>query len=250
MTKQNQPNNQLGGFSALTFLEKYFFPFTLFIFLIAAGLVNGCKKDAIDAPPVTVTETSFTEEFAMVQNLNQTKGWFTQNNSGPVSTAPWVQGHVASPDKSNTWYGFPAFSYTTAQDEFIYASTMYAATGTNVSSWLLTPVLSVKNGDKISFYTRADTGINNSNRLQVLINKSGATEVGNSYNTVGGFTTVLLEINPAQAVNNYPLVWTKYEHTFSGISGKMNTRVGFRYYVTISGIAKGIGIDLFKFEVL
>jgi len=84
--------------------------------------------------------------------------------------------------------------------------------------------------------------------MQVLINKSTSTDVGNSLNSVGSFTTVLFDINSTQVMWGYPATWTKYEYTFSGISGKINTRIAFRHYVVDpQGVVIGVGIDLFKF---
>ena len=113
----------------------------------------------------------------------------------------------------------------------------------------MTPVLSVKNGDKISFYTRGETVGAHTDRMQVLMNKSVSDDVGHKPNSVGGFTTILVDINPSQALNGYPTTWTKFEHTFSGISGKTDTRIAFRHYVTNTTNAKGIGIDQFRFQV-
>jgi hypothetical protein len=85
--------------------------------------------------------------------------------------------------------------------------------------------------------------------MQVLMDKSTSPDVGDSVNSVGSFTTVLFDINAAQALNGYPTTWTKYEYAFSGISGKMNTRIAFRHYVADSGNRNGIGIDVFRFQV-
>jgi hypothetical protein len=85
-------------------------------------------------------------------------------------------------------------------------------------------------------------------RMQVLMNKSTSTDIGGRF-SAGSFTTVLLDINPAQTLAGYPAIWTKYEYTFSGISVKMNTRIAFRHYVNGSANAKGVAIDVFKFEV-
>ena len=250
MLPLNKPKQQ-SSFSLIAIAENWLFPFIVVISLMTSGMANGCNKDNIDEPSIPGISASFTEEFRDAQTLTQTGGWVQINKTGPdVVTGSWNQGHDASADKFNVMYGFPAYSYTTTTDEFIYASTMWTTSRSNVSSWLLTPVLNVKNGDKISFYTRSDAASNCHDRLQVLMNSSSKTDVGNNYNSTGSFKTVLFDINNTQAVNGYPVAWTKYEHTFSGISGKMNTRIAFRFYVPTSAPAKGVGIDLFRFEVL
>jgi hypothetical protein len=232
-------------------MKKNFFLFILLFSCLLVGLVNSCKKDSsINHPPTNIgTATSFTEEFDNVYNI-QTKGWVIKDNSAVgISSidAAWGQG-INGSDKAGTWSGFSAYSYTTYQDEFAYSSASYSTTNYTVSSWLISPVLSVKNGDKISFYSRADTTGVYTDRMQVLMNKSASPNVGGTINSVGDFTTALFDINAAQAAGGYPTIWTKYEYTFSGISGKIDTRIGFRHYVTNTTNAKGIGIDLFRFE--
>ncbi|MES1215449.1 MAG: choice-of-anchor J domain-containing protein [Bacteroidota bacterium] len=233
-------------------MKKYFFLFILSFVCLLAGLVNGCKKDVSPNSPTNIgTATSFTEEFEYFNTL-ETKGWVTKDNSLLGSAGPyasWTQG-LNGADKGGGWLGFTAYSYTTNLDEFAYSSVSFSSTNSfSISSWFITPVLSVKNGDKISFYTRADTIGVHTERMQVLMNKSASADVGGSVSSVGGFSNVLLDINSSQTAGGYPTTWTKYEYTFSGISGKTDTRIGFRHYVTNTTNAKGVGIDQFKFQV-
>ena len=110
-------------------------------------------------------------------------------------------------------------------------------------------MLVVKNGDSISFYTRGDTTGIYTNRMQVLMDTLGSTYVGHDLNSVGGYTTMLFDINPSQSPGGYPTSWKKYKYTFSGFTGSKNIRIGFRHYVIHPTNARGIGIDLFKFGV-
>jgi hypothetical protein len=230
---------------------------TFTISLIAAALsvcmMQSCKKDVgsvsipTGTPSDSIITTSFIEEFKDIYSLTTTTGWATEDNS-PVNVnggnTSWGQGQVGT-DAGGVSYGFPAYSYSSNQDECAFSGGNWSSP---ISSWLITPILSVKNGDKISFYTRGD-GDTTTDRMQVLMNKSTSTDVGNSVNSVGGFTTVLFDFNPTQVIGGYPATWTKYEYTFSGISGKMNTRIAFRHYVLNPIInVKGVGIDVFEFE--
>lgn len=221
----------------------------LIAFCIAGSLIgafNGCKKDSSVTPTHIGTTSSFTEEFSDVSGLTA-KGWImTDNTSG--SLAPWGQGYFGI-DKFGLWHGFTAYSYTSFPDEFAYSSIDGSDPSQSISSWLITPVLSVKNGDKISFYTRGDTSGNITDRMQVLMNKSSSSDVGSSLISTGSFRTVLFEINSSQALGGFPTTWTRYEYTFSGISGNMDTRIAFRHYVLNPSNARGIGIDQFKFQV-
>lgn len=234
----------------------------LFVTMLLSGFVFNCKKDSTinppdECPPVSGTptdigiKTSFTEEFEKVYDLT-TKGWVIKDNSPFGNSgvdASWGQGYSGN-GKGGPWYGFSAYSFTTSQDEFAYSPVHNTSSNRNtISSWLITPVLSVKNGDKISFYTRSDTTGSFTERMQVLMNKSSAENVGDRPGSVCGFATVLLDINSGQTVGGYPTTWAKYEYTFTGIAGRIDTRIGFRHYVANTSNAKGIGIDLFKFVV-
>jgi len=155
----------------------------------------------------------------------------------------WGQG-IWGIDKSGQEYGFPAYSDSVSNNEYAFSGQSYAS----ISSWLISPVLSVKNGDKISFYTRVGSESSSADRMQVLMNKSTSTDVGDKL-SAGSFTTTLLDINPAEAPNGYPTSWKKYEYTFTNISGQMNTRIAFRHYVINPKNVTGIGIDVFSFQV-
>ena len=212
----------------------------LVLVCLLAGLTDGCKKDSFNNSPVITT--FFTEEFQDVSTLG-TAGWVIKDNSADLTM--WLQpfgGKGPAP--------FPAYSFTASPDEYIGVHRSFSDTiNYAISSWLITPVLSLKNGDKISFYSRSeDYGIVIQDRMQVLMNASSSADVGNNPNSVGDFTTVLLDINSTQAADGYPVTWTKYQHTFSGISGKIDRRIGFRYFVPNTAKSAGIGIDLFKFE--
>jgi hypothetical protein len=243
-------------------MKKYYFLSALCIVLLTAGLIYSCKKDSNNdqandclpesgTPTDIGTRTSFTEEFEQVYQLN-TKGWVLKDNtpSGNNSgiSASWIQGQKGV-DKGGVWHGFTAYYYTTSKDEFAY-SYVTGSSNITVSSWMITPVLSVKNGDKISFYARADTTGSYTERLQVLMNKSSSDNTGSKVGSVCSFNTVLLEVNPSQTVNEFPTIWTKYEYTFTGLPARTDTRIAFRHYINSSANAKGIGIDQFKFEVL
>lgn len=222
-------------------MKQNFFLSILALGSLLAGLIHGCKKDSVDKPPTIIT-TSFTEEFVDISQL-ETKGWVIKDNSDDPT--PWIQ---AGMSKGGPYPFFPAYSFTTSEFEFISAYITPTGSTYAVSSWLITPVLSLKNGDKISFYSRTDSGSVYHERLQARMNASTTADVGGNSNSLGGFSTILLEINSAQVSGGYPETWTKYEHTFSGISGKITRRIGFRYFVPNTAIANGIAIDQFRFE--
>jgi hypothetical protein len=230
-----------------------------FSIILLALMWTSCKKEKAISPGHTpelhIIDTSFSEEFADVYKL-ESKGWVTVSKNAN-SGVQWRQGVNGPGLMGFVWLGFPAYSYTASTAEFAYASasSFPVPTPPQINSWLVTPVLSVKNGDKISFYTRAraDSGniewIEYLDRMQVWINKSPSAETGTSFNLTGSFTDVLFDINSELKNRGYPSTWSRYEYTFSQITGKIITRIGFRYVVANPQKASGIGIDLFRFQV-
>jgi len=174
---------------------------------------------------------AFTENFDNITTLFTT-GWNQQNLSTPIGTNPtWTQGDAAV---------FAAYNGATNA----YISTNYnnvAGAGT-ISNWLLTPQLTLNNGDVISFYTRG-TGSIYPDNLQVRLSTNGAsTNVGVSNISVGDFTTMLLEVNPTLTAAGYPSTWTQYSLTVNGLPGTVSGRFAFRYYVPNGG-PNGVNSD-------
>lgn len=223
-------------------MKQNFFLCILAFGCLLTALVHGCKKDSSDKPS-NIKLVSFTEEFDDVSQL-ETIGWVLKDNSD--ESTPWIQPGLGKGVNSPF---YPAYSFTSSEYEYISAYITPTGTYYAVSSWLISPPLSLKNGDKISFYSRTDSGSVYHERLQIRMNSSTSADVGETSNSVGGFSTILIDINPAQASGSYPETWTKYEHIFSGISGKITSRIGFRYVAPSTSSANGIAIDQFRFEV-
>ena len=224
-------------------MKNYFSLTGLCLAGFSLALMNSCKKDS-----VSNGGNSMKEEFDQMYTITQ-KGWVIKDNtvSASFSTAPWSQG-VGGTDKTGVTYGFVAYSYKSAPDEYAYSAINGLDSNAAISSWLITPSLFIKNGVKISFYTRGDESSSFTDRMQVLLNHSASTNVGDSANTVGDFTTVLFDINATQTPGGYPQTWTKYEYTFTGIPEKTEMRIAFRHYVDHPMNARGVGIDLFQYQ--
>jgi hypothetical protein len=230
--------------------KSYLFIFFSILSLLLFTLFNACKKD-----PDKSAKSSFTEEFDTVANLYN-KNWAFINNSRPLGTASWQQGFFGNGKLGPE--GFPAYSYHSSGDEYVLAGALAGSDIATISSWMLTPPVSMKNGDRISFYTRTDTaGSVYPDRLQVRINTTDeSADVGSNATSVGKFTTLLLDINPAYAVGNsgYPTDWKQYTLILSGLNGTIKSRIAFRYFVENGGPngnnSNSIGIDLLQLESL
>ena len=216
------------------------------IAMIAVSLyLTSCQKDGSTtngAPtPEPPASFSFTEDFNDVSGL-AAKGWKFINNSAPVGQTGWRQGRyeaVGSPSQKfpDGYIGFQAYNSTVSPNDFISCDVSCVNFTGNISAWLITPPMTIKNGDVLSFYTRtpddANYPVSTVDRLQVLANVTdGSASVGTTATSVGNFTKSLLDINPAYIPNangGYPQSWSQQSITISGLSGTVkNARIAFR----------------------
>lgn len=218
-------------------------------------LLLSCEKDhkpADNTPPPLPPPISFKEEFDTVANLSH-KGWVIRNNSDPYGPFAWRQGKYELGGKlGSEVIGFPAYSAVYNQNEFVSVDLNAGKDASLISCWLITPLMPLKNGDEISFYTRSHGDF--VDRMQVWGNFTNeSVNVGRAAMDVGDFTTLLLDINESMTDTGYPIVWTKYTLVMSGIasSGRKH-RIAFRYYVPNGGPAGAngdmVGIDLFEYK--
>ncbi len=238
----------------------------LFVFFAAVIITTiSCSKQSSAA--ASPTDYSFSEEFDTVSTA-VAKGWVLANNSKPIGTYGWVQGFFyvslshatdskTGPVNYPTSGGFGANNPSYSGSDFIMATADCGHGTANLSNWLISPATMMKNGDQITFYTRtyADPAVG-ADRLEVRLNTSNSSaDVGRDSSSIGGFTTVLLDINPDYALDSqdggYPGEWTKYSATVSGLPIAKKARVAFRYYVPDGGPqginSVGVGIDKFQF---
>ena len=182
------------------------------------------------------------ENFDNVTGLAKA-GWVFQNNSDPhpATNGDWAQGDTS------VFYDQSGFSAS-------YVSSSFTAVGDpsgTISNWLLTPAVSLTNGDTLQFYTRTVDALAFPDRLEVRLALSGGSaNVGTSAVSVGDFSDLLLTVNPGLKTGaaNYPTDWTPYTITLSGLPSSGATgRIGFRHFVTDAGTygANGnfIGVD-------
>lgn len=134
-----------------------------------------------------------------------------------------------------------------------------AATGATISNWLISPLISVKNGDVVSFYTRIgkNTIANNASfadnlELRMSTNGDFTNNPATGSTDVGDFTNLLVAVNPNLDLTSYPSTWTKYSYTVTGVDGVVPAKFALRYYVTDGGSAGAnsdiIGVDTFSVD--
>ena len=106
--------------------------------LVALGL-------GIILMPTRSSYAQLTENFDNITTLTGA-GWVMQNNSVPVGSTGWFQGNPTA---------FNAFNGAT--NSYIGANFNNTTGANTISNWLVTPNFNLKNGDVITFYTRAST---------------------------------------------------------------------------------------------
>jgi hypothetical protein len=231
---------------------------------LSTTLLLSCGKD--ETTP-SKTDYSFTEDFDTVAN-SVARGWVIANNTKPLGTISWVNsfyyfntangitgGKTGGPVSYPSIGGFSANPAISGSD-FIMTTSECGAGIANCSNWLISPAVTMKNGDIIKFFTRTyDNPAVGADRLQLRLNTIDATaKVGMDSNSVGNFTTLLLDINPSFKLSgdgSYPAEWSQYSAVVSGLPIAKKARVGLRYYVPKGGPqgsnGLGVGIDKFQF---
>lgn len=163
-------------------------------------------------------------------------GWTVNNLSQPPGTVDWFQGNEGV---------FEA--HQGAPNSYLAANFASGAEFSTISTWLILPTSTYRNGDTLSFYTRTADFSEWPDRLEVRFSNVGGTDVGSTATSVGTFSTLLISINPALQVGGYPEEWTRYSTTLSGLTGATTGAFAFRYTVTDGGLfgqnSNYIGID-------
>jgi len=232
--------------------------FVLIIF--SSVLLISCGEEKVTAKTVQPASLSYHEEFDSMQRVID-MGWKGVNLSNPLGGDSWQQGsYVADNVKGGPFFSrIAAHSYKASANELAFVPYTAGADLSFINCWLITPELSMKNGDIISFWTTTANPVNYPDRMQVWLNPTNnSTNVGRTPNETGDFTTKLLDLNPnlspSPYPDGYPTTWTKFEIVIAGLPNgtiAQKHRIGFRYYVKDGGpggsVSDEIGIDDFDF---
>jgi len=235
---------------------------------MAIVLFQSCKDDSKLTLPPPVSDQSFTESFDNYEEA-YAKGWRSFNRSTPAGRK-WYDvaetPNFGSPNYVSIYYPewnqaqftldvaqFPNAPFPGRFWEDAYASQRgsngYVATSIaggellsppplsltayDISTWLLSPEVMIKNGDKVVFYTFSK-GLS---RLQLWVNETNSMNVGSGVNNTGDFTIKLVDINPGYAkyetnpANAFPTEWTRFEGEVKGLRKPVQGRLGFRYFL-------------------
>jgi hypothetical protein len=197
------------------------------LFAVALIAASACLGTAVQAQ-------SFFQGF---NDATLPAGWVPINRSTAANTAAagsWRTGTAIVDQDGNPVvnpHEGTAFALVSFQ-----STNSTAATGATISNWLLSPTLSLRNGDTFSFFTQTPPSSAFADRLELRLSLSGSsTDVGTTPQSVGVFTTLLLTVNPNLTVGGYPETWTQFTATITGLSGPTDGRFAFRYFVTDGG---------------
>ena len=174
---------------------------------------------------VLQAQTLFTENFDVFPTT-----WIRTNQSQPVGTSNWQQGNVSA---FGTGFNGGSTSYASVN----YNSVAAGSAGT-ISNWLITPTISLKDGDVIKFYTRAGSNFSTiPDRLELRLSTDGETSIVPSTGStdLGSFTTVAATVNPNLTPSVYPVTWTEVLYTVEGLPTETECKLAFRYFVTNGG---------------
>jgi hypothetical protein len=184
---------------------------------------------------VTASADALTENF----DNGVPSGWTVNNLSAPLGATNWMAGSPAT---------FEA--HDGAPSSYVAANFNAGRNVSIISDWLIMPTSTYRNGDTLSFFTRTADFSFFPDSLDVRFSSVGGTDVGNTANSVGTFTTVLLNINPNQQLFGYPDTWTQYSVTLNGLNGPTSGAFAFHYAVSNGGPlgynSDYIGIDTVK----
>lgn len=162
-----------------------------------------------------------------------TNGWISTNQSNPVGASVW-----SVPTAPST--AFPEGGYSGGVTSYVLVN-FNSTTGVGtISNWLISPVVSVQDGDIVTFYTQTTgdgTGTVYPDNLELRMSTAGATSVvpSGGDSDVGDFTALAVEVNPTLDTAGYPFDWTQFSYVVSGVPSLTDCKFAFRYYVTDGG---------------
>jgi hypothetical protein len=157
--------------------------------------------------------------------------WFALNESNPIGATGVFSSTLLTPTPPGGGAQHAAMNFNNGSGL------------SNISTFFMSPVRTLNNGDQISFFTRTVATPAFPDRLRLRLSTNGAST--NS----ADFSTILLTVNDGLNLTDYPNVWTQFSATLSGLpGGGVSGRFAFHYDVPGGGPSGAnsdfIGIDL------
>lgn len=185
-------------------------------------------------------------------------GYHVYHGSQPAGQGFWTIGYPAGISGLEPIYAYGTNAASSSADSAAFLCNSFASvTGAGtINDWFLLPSFPVNNGDSLSFWTRttpATDGTIYPDRLQVVAALGATLNVDTVGTGLGDFTISLYDINAQYSETDYPVTWTKYTTTLSGVPAANDTMsIAFRYFVEDGGVSgsrsAAIGIDEVSFR--
>ena len=204
--------------------------------IVVAGLISFAAVGSVQAQQLT-------EGF---ENATfPPTGWIVRNQSAVIGSNPtcWNR-FTTAPWAPNTGAGHAGGNFN-------------CTSGANtISGWLIAaPLINLQNGQTVTFFTRKGDPDSFADRLEVRLcldatpdSCGAAGSTGTTSTDVGSFTTLLTSVNPTLALGVYPVTYTMFSATLSGLPAGPNTgRIAFRYFVTNGG-PSGANSDIMSID--
>ena len=182
-------------------------------------------------------QTLFSYGFNGVTASLATDGWQQTNQSTPVGASTYT-----IPTAPGT--AFPAGAQAGTPTSYTLINFNSTTGAGTISNWLISPIVTLKDGDIISFYTQTTpyaavpTPANTfPDRMELRLSTNGAftaNPIGGSAG-LGDFTTLCVEVNPTLQLTGYPGTWTQFNYTVTGLPTETDCKFAFRYFVTTGG---------------
>lgn len=198
----------------------------------------------------TAYAQSFVEDFVQMPQ----DAPFNTGNNGPaeveLSSGIWVAHNLSTPIGTTGWWGSTNAAFDSQFGGVALAAGFNNVAGNNlINNFFMSPVLTLNNGDTISFITRTFAGSEFPDRLRVLLSTNGSSI------NAADFSTTLLSINEGLTLGGYPdQEWTQFDITLSGLDPNTQGRFAFNYNVASGGPlgdnSNQIGIDLVSYSAI
>jgi hypothetical protein len=210
-------------------------------------------------PFLGISQNQFAFGFDGTTAAMLSAGWQQTNQSSPAGASTWSNSSFTLPLAGAI---FGSGNTTTLPMGQAGGNNSFALVNFNsttgagiISNWLITPDITVQNGDIVTFYSRkgTDGAGDYPDRLELRMSSTATVLPSGGSAGLGSFTTVCLTINPTLVAGFvYPKTWTQYSYTVSGLVSATPVKFAFRYFVTNGGPSGAnsdiIGIDTFSVD--
>src|SRR5215208_1130302 len=132
-----------------------FLPVLGFVLIASTLFITSCSEETVSAKSTAQPASrSYHEEFDSMQRVIE-MGWKGVNLSDPLGGDSWQQGsYIINTQKGGPFVsGISAHSYKASANELAFVPYTAGAGLSFINCWLISPALSMKNGDVISFWT-------------------------------------------------------------------------------------------------